>query len=101
MKESTICVPSAGTKAQTTTTVETQDSSANIATNAMLAAVLNCSPVFYCQHKAAMWNCPHYKVVDKDFYSIETRCKYLGIDDAACQNKDCNKEACLSVLNGS
>jgi Protein of unknown function (DUF551) len=38
MKESTICVPSDGTKAQTTTTVETQHPSANIATNAMLAA---------------------------------------------------------------
>jgi hypothetical protein len=39
MKESTICVPSAGTEAQTNTTVETKDSSANIATNAMLAEV--------------------------------------------------------------
>lgn len=39
MNNTTIGVPSAGTEAQQTTEVQTQDSSAKIATNAMLHAV--------------------------------------------------------------
>ena len=57
-------------------------------------------PLFYCQHKGAQWNCKHYKVVDKDFYSIETKCRYLGIDGETCNSEPCNADACRKILNG-
>lgn len=57
-------------------------------------------PLFYYQHKDAQWNCKHYKVVDKDYYSIATKCRYLGIDGETCNSKPCNADACLKILNG-
>ena len=57
-------------------------------------------PLFYCQHKDAQWRCKHYKVVDQDFYSIETKCRFLGIDSETCNSKPCNADACRQILNG-
>jgi hypothetical protein len=68
--------------------------------NTVLAPVFDSFPLFYCQHKDAQWNCKHYKVVDKDFYSIETKCRFLGIDNETCNSQPCNADACRQLLNG-
>lgn len=68
--------------------------------NRLLAPVFDSFPLFYCQHKDAQWSCKHYKVVDKDFYSIETKCRFLGIDGETCNSKPCNADACRQFLNG-
>jgi hypothetical protein len=67
--------------------------------NRLCVPVFDSFPLFYCQHKDAQWNCKHYKVVDKDFYSIETKCRFLGIDNETCNSKPCNADACRQFLN--
>ena len=68
--------------------------------NRLLAPVFDSFPLFYCQHKDAQWKCKHYKVVDKDFYSIETKCRFIGVDNETCNSKPCNVDACRQFLNG-
>ena len=69
------------------------------AANRLSVPVFDSFPLFYCQHKDAQWRCKHYKVVDKDFYSIETKCAFLGIDNETCNSKHCNADACRQFLN--
>lgn len=45
-------------------------------------------PIFLCQHTHETFNCNFYKVIDKDYYSIKTGCRYLS-KDGSCFNTDC------------
>lgn len=61
--------------------------------------VYNSFPLFYCQHRSKQWECKHYEVVEKDFYSIATKCRFLGVDGETCNSLTCNSDACKLFLH--